>query len=245
MPASSPARRYRRYRLVLIFGPLLGLTAAISGIHPDPAAAASNRLAAGGSLLSGQSIGAGSSYLTMRSDGDLVLTVAPGLVLWSSKTSGYPGASLTMRPDGALVIYDAFGTPRWSSGTAGRGPAIAVMQADGNFVLYQANRAIWSSRTYKQAFTIGRFPLYGWGAAQWPCLNRLWQRESRWNERAGNPYSGAYGIPQAYPAVKMAIDGADYLTNPRTQIHWGEDYIAGRYGTPCAAWAFERAYGWY
>ena len=124
-------------------------------------------------------------------------------------------------------------------------PVPVVMPRDGNLVSSTGTRAVWSSRTSKQAFAIGRFPVYGWSQAQWPCLNQLWQHESGWNERAGNPRTGAYGIPQAYPAIKMAVDGADYLTNPRTQIHWGEDYIYGRYRTPCAAWAFELARGWY
>ena len=46
---------------------------------------------------------------------------------------------------------------------------------------------------------------YGWGNdAQYNCLDALWQRESGWNTFAANPYSGAYGIPQALPGSKMA-----------------------------------------
>lgn len=73
--------------------------------------------------------------------------------------------------------------------------------------------------------------------AQWPCLNRLWTGENRaWNHRQPNlAGSGAYGIPQALPASKMATAGADWRTNPATQIRWGLGYIAGRYGTPCGA----------
>ena len=36
-----------------------------------------------------------------------------------------------------------------------------------------------------------------------------------------------------------------WLTNPQTQIRWGEDYIQGRYGTPCQAWAFWQARKYY
>jgi hypothetical protein len=60
--------------------------------------------------------------------------------------------------------------------------------------------------------------------------------------------SGAYGIPQALPASKMAAAGSDYMTDPATQIRWGLGYIAGTpYGThtPCGAWAHETADGWY
>lgn len=79
-------------------------------------------------------------------------------------------------------------------------------------------------------------PAFGFGTDQWSCLDSLWVGESGWNWAATNPYSGAYGIPQALPATKMASAGADWLTNPATQITWGLSYIKGRYGSPCAAW---------
>ncbi|MPV37364.1 aggregation-promoting factor C-terminal-like domain-containing protein [Georgenia subflava] len=85
----------------------------------------------------------------------------------------------------------------------------------------------------------------GWGADQFQCLDALWTRESQWNPYAKNPSSGAYGIPQSLPASKMASVGADYLTNPATQITWGLNYIAGRYGTPCGAWGHSQSVGWY
>ena len=53
------------------------------------------------------------------------------------------------------------------------------------------------------------------------------------------------GIPQALPGSKMAAFGADWQTNPATQIAWGLDYVEGRYGTPCAAWSAFRSKGWY
>jgi len=60
-----------------------------------------------------------------------------------------------------------------------------------------------------------------------------------------NTSSGAYGIPQALPGSKMASAGADWATNPATQITWGLGYITGRYGTPCGAWNHSQATGWY
>ena len=62
---------------------------------------------------------------------------------------------------------------------------------------------------------------------------------------ATNPSSGAYGIPQSLPASKMASAGADWQTNPATQIAWGLGYIQGRYGSPCGAWAHSQAHNWY
>ena len=87
---------------------------------------------------------------------------------------------------------------------------------------------------------------YGWGNdQQFNCLNSLWERESGWNTFAANPYSGAYGIPQALPGSKMASAGADWRTDAATQIRWGLSYIAADYGTPCGAWAHSQATGWY
>lgn len=83
------------------------------------------------------------------------------------------------------------------------------------------------------------------GGEQWGCLEALWQRESGWNHLAENRSSGAYGIPQALPGSKMASAGADWATNPITQVNWGVSYINGRYGTPCDAWAHSEAKGWY
>lgn len=86
----------------------------------------------------------------------------------------------------------------------------------------------------------------GWVGDQWTCLDSLWgAHESSWNQYADNPFSSAYGIPQATPGRKMASAGEDWLTNPRTQITWGLNYIAGRYGTPCKALSFRKARGWY
>ncbi|UAJ81705.1 CHAP domain-containing protein (plasmid) [Leifsonia sp. ZF2019] len=73
---------------------------------------------------------------------------------------------------------------------------------------------------------------------QFDCLNNLWMGESGWNPHAQNPSSGAYGIPQALPAEKLASAGADWRDNPITQVKWGLGYIQGRYGTPCQAWHF-------
>lgn len=81
-------------------------------------------------------------------------------------------------------------------------------------------------------------------SSQWSCLDSLWEQESGWSVTAENP-SGAYGIPQALPGDKMASAGADWMTNPVTQITWGLGYIQSVYGTPCVAWDHEEADGWY
>jgi hypothetical protein len=80
---------------------------------------------------------------------------------------------------------------------------------------------------------------------QFRFLNRLWNRESSWNVHAYNPYSGAYGIPQAVPGGKMSSAGPRWRTSARTQIRWGLRYIRSRYGSPRRAWAHSCATGWY
>jgi hypothetical protein len=85
----------------------------------------------------------------------------------------------------------------------------------------------------------------GWSQNQYNCLVALWNKESGWNVYAHNKSSGAYGIPQALPGTKMASAGADWATNPRTQITWGLGYIQGRYGDPCGAWGHSQRVGWY
>lgn len=87
---------------------------------------------------------------------------------------------------------------------------------------------------------------YGWSNGnEFACLYDLWTRESGWSEKAKNPSSGAYGIPQSLPADKMSSFGADWRTNPATQIKWGLDYINGRYHSPCAAIVWHNAHNWY
>jgi len=82
------------------------------------------------------------------------------------------------------------------------------------------------------------FALARIGAVQFSCLDALWQHESDWDPSAENPTSGAYGIAQALPAAKMASIGKDWMSNPITQVSWGLEYIAARYGSACNAWSF-------
>ncbi|MFI5861737.1 transglycosylase SLT domain-containing protein [Streptomyces sp. NPDC051546] len=82
-------------------------------------------------------------------------------------------------------------------------------------------------------------------AGQFQCFSKIINQESTWNYQAVNKSSGAYGLVQALPGSKMASAGADWRTNPATQIEWGLNYMNSRYGSPCAAWNFHIANGWY
>jgi hypothetical protein len=117
--------------------------------------------------------------------------------------------------------------PRTSGGTAGPVPASCQV--------YSGNRATGCTLMLAAGF----------GMDQAPCLINLWNRESGWNEKARNPSTGAYGIPQAVPGSKMGAFGSDWQTNPVTQIKWGLSYIKSRYQTPCGAWAHSQSTGWY
>jgi hypothetical protein len=82
------------------------------------------------------------------------------------------------------------------------------------------------------------------GASQFSCLDRLWTKESHWNNKADNPSSTAYGIAQlldstwSHTGVKKTSDGY-------RQVDAGLVYIDKVYGSPCSAWAHSQKTGWY
>ena len=73
-------------------------------------------------------------------------------------------------------------------------------------------------------------------ANEYHCLVLLWDKESRWDPRADNPKSTAYGIPQL-----LKLKAKD----PYIQIDLGLKYIAHRYGKPCKALAHHKLTGHY
>ncbi|MDX3093947.1 transglycosylase SLT domain-containing protein [Streptomyces sp. ME01-24h] len=101
----------------------------------------------------------------------------------------------------------------------------------------------------KASYTVGEVQAMAQGligdASQYQCFSNIVTRESGWNYTATNASSGAYGLVQALPGSKMASAGADWRTNPGTQIRWGLKYMDSRYGSPCGAWSFWQANHWY
>lgn len=73
-------------------------------------------------------------------------------------------------------------------------------------------------------------------AKQYRCLELLWNRESRWDPRADNPKSSAYGIPQM---LRLKV------LDPYRQIDIGLKYIAHKHLTPCRALAYHDKRGHY
>ena len=133
-------------------------------------------------------------------------------------------------PPAPVVVAPTTSTAKKSSGGSGSSSAPSAAVPDPGTA---------------QAIAYQMLQARGMGDDQYSCLVSLWNRESGWRVNAANRSSGAYGIPQALPGSKMASVGADWQTNPATQITWGLGYITGRYGTPCGAWGHSQSSGWY
>ena len=174
----------------------------------------------------------------------LTLRLAGSAVAIAAFASGATATALA-GPAGPAVAPHAADVPAGPVGAAGQPAASAasfispVSASGGHIVLLAA------SRTPRQ---IARAMLrtFHWSPSkQFKYLNWLWQRESGWNKYASNPYSGAYGIPQALPGSKMASAGPNWRSNAATQVRWGLRYIRARYGSPHRAWNHSQATGWY
>jgi hypothetical protein len=105
----------------------------------------------------------------------------------------------------------------------------------------RADRTVYDGTP--RATAVALLSSFGFGLEQWGCLDRMWWQESNWRPNAAD--GATYGIPQALPGTKMAAAGADWRTNPTTQVLWGIAYIAATYGTPCNAWTFWSQHYWY
>jgi phage-related protein len=84
-----------------------------------------------------------------------------------------------------------------------------------------------------QAYARTLLASHGWGAGQMAPLISLWNGESGWNNLAANPTSSAFGIAQFLDSTWGSY--GPKTTNYKKQVEYGEDYIAGSYGTPSNA----------
>ncbi len=78
----------------------------------------------------------------------------------------------------------------------------------------------------------------GIAKSDYAYVNYIVSRESGWNAAARNRSSGAFGLCQALPGTKMASAGADWESNPVTQLRWCNGYATARYGSWSAAYNF-------
>ncbi|HSS67205.1 MAG TPA: lytic transglycosylase domain-containing protein [Nocardioidaceae bacterium] len=183
--------------------------------------------------------------------------VAVGAGVLAVNTDNAPGAAADMAAAPSADVSDALrqhvaaGDTGGVSRSVARQPLVSVQRADKAAAMPASRQNVAGAITETVAATDPRdiamamLADYGWSSDQFACLDQLYMRESGWNPSAANPYSGAFGIPQALPGDKMASAGADWQTNPATQLEWGLSYIQDRYGSPCGAWAFSESNGFY
>ena len=77
----------------------------------------------------------------------------------------------------------------------------------------------------------------GYNNKQLKCLFELIERESRWDHKAKNPASTAYGL---FQQLKL-----DPKASKQKQIRLGLTYVEHRYGTACKALKHHNLKGWY
>jgi hypothetical protein len=178
--------------------------------------------------------------------GLLLLAGAGGVLLWS----GIQGKSVTSvfrqliggdNPKAAanantIVQTSDTGLPQTPNTIAqeltGTNAVPASPNASGNSAANQAAARLLAIAMGHADWTVGQ---------QWQDWVLLWNQESGWNQYAANPTSDARGIAQNINGY-----GPDYQQgNAQSQIVWGINYIAGRYGSPSAAWAHEVSNNWY
>jgi resuscitation-promoting factor RpfB len=151
-----------------------------------------------------------------------------GIILYS----GIKGSSISDTVKAALkgnlnvTDTETIGTPASASAPGDTGAANAgasANQALAKQIAAQLGHADWTT------------------GQEWQDWVSLWNQESGWNTDAANPTSNARGIAQNINGY-----GPDYLEgNAESQITWGVNYIAQRYGSPSLAWGHETQNGWY
>jgi len=110
------------------------------------------------------------------------------------------------------------------------GIALFVLQI---FALDTAESQTIKVNTLKQI----TFHKMNYNFEQFYCLDEIVYKESRWNYKAKNPKSSAYGLFQVLKSKEK---------DPIKQIDNGLKYINARYdGCACKALAHHKAKGWY
>ena len=130
-----------------------------------------------------------------------------------------------------------------NSGNSGNSGSNSGNSNSGNSGSSSGSGRLWHpSVSQAQTYAAAAAAQRGWTGAEWDAIVWLWNKESGWRWNAANPYSSAYGIPQALPGSKM---GAGWQDDGAVQIDWGLSYIAQRYGTPTNCKRIWEQQGWY
>jgi hypothetical protein len=171
-----------------------------------------DRMLPGQVLRSGESILSTSKawQLTMRTDGNLVLTSAAGVRQWATFTTG-TGSTATMQTDGSFVVRSSRGVTLWSTGTSGSGSVVRVL---GN-----ANVAVYRSTTVTWAITGGPAP------SSWKCYSRATQdcieRFGYYGQRAWNYPVDPWGNNCTnFSAYRLSRDGVKNPGNLGNATNW-------------------------
>jgi len=207
---------------------------AVVGVaHGTPASAAAAPDVAGSTLLadvpSGIEVQAASDNISLQADAQQAAATA---------------AQQKAADEAARVAAAHAATAKINAEKAAAAKVRAAAQAKAEAQQAAANRATLA-QTYAPGTVQALAESIIGNATQFSCFSDIVSRESGWNYTATNAASGAYGLVQALPGSKMASAGADWRTNPATQIKWGLSYMDSRYGSPCGAWSFWQAHSWY
>lgn len=164
-------------------------------------------------------------------------TAAGALVLFSGIKGSTISDTISSLLSGSLtvsdteVLADNVTDPADSSGSGTTGSADS--SAEGTTAA--SNQAL----AKKLAVQLGHSD---WTTGQaWTDWVSLWNQESGWSITAANPSSDARGIAQNINGYSSDYEEG----NATSQITWGINYIAERYGSPVLAWAHEQANDWY
>jgi uncharacterized protein YabE (DUF348 family) len=107
-----------------------------------------------------------------------------------------------------------------------------------------SKQATLSSNINVSADKVALMTAAGIAPGDYVYVDFIISKESGWRPGALNSGSGAYGLCQSLPASKMASAGADYLTNPVTQLRWCSGY-SSRYGGWQGSYNAWLAQGWW
>jgi resuscitation-promoting factor RpfB len=172
-------------------------------------------------------------------------SVAFGAVMLYAGIKGISaGAALTSvvkgtSPAGVPVTAAITGTPAAAAAGAGGVNAGGLASTAGNTGAANAGAASNQALAKQLAASLGHSD---WTSGQnWDDWVSLWNQESGWNTDAANPSSDARGIAQNINGYGPGYEQG----NAASQITWGINYIAQRYGSPSMAWAHEVANNWY
>ncbi|HSU73843.1 MAG TPA: IPT/TIG domain-containing protein [Terrabacter sp.] len=174
-----------------------------------------DRLLSNQLLRSGESVvSTGKAWsLTMRTDGNLVLSSSQGIRRWASFTSG-AGSSAAMQTDGNLVVRDARGVVQWSTKTTGSGSFLRVLDT-GNAAVYRSSTVTW-------AVTGGPAP------QGWACYSRATQdcisRFGYYGQRAWSYPVDAWGNNCTnFSAYRLSVNGVPNPGNLGNAQSWDDN----------------------